>query len=115
MDELDGLIGQWAGGLTAAEIDERLAAAGVVGAPVYTIADVFEDPQVRAREMLVAVEDEQLGEVLGPNVVPKLSRTPGRREFTAARTQGADNDAVFGELLGLDEDARRRLRGDGVI
>jgi crotonobetainyl-CoA:carnitine CoA-transferase CaiB-like acyl-CoA transferase len=34
---------------------------GVVCAPVYTIGDVFQDPQVMARELLVAVEDEQRG------------------------------------------------------
>jgi formyl-CoA transferase len=115
MDELDALIGTWAAGLDAEEIETQLEAAGVVCAPVNTIADVFADPQVQAREMLVTVHDETLGELRGPSVVPRFSRTPGRHEFSAARARGAHNEAIFGGLLGLDEDARRQLHDNGII
>jgi formyl-CoA transferase len=115
MDELDALIGAWAHTLDADAIESQLSAAGVVCAPVNTIADVFADPHVQARKMLVPVHDEDLGEVLGPSVVPRLSRTPGRQSFTAPRAPGAHNEAVLGGLLGLDATARRQLADDGVI
>jgi formyl-CoA transferase len=115
MAELDEIIGAWAAGHDAAELETLLEEAGVVCAPVNTIADVFAHPQVQAREMLVPVHDAELGDVLGPGVVPKLSRTPGRREFTSRWEAGADNDDVLGELLGLGEDARAELRSSGII
>ncbi len=115
MAPLDEIIGAWAAQHDAATLDEMLNGAGVVCAPVNTIADVFSDPQVAAREMLVPVQDAELGEVLGPGVVPKLSRTPGRRAFTSTWQAGADNAQVFGELLGLDDEARDDLARGGVI
>jgi crotonobetainyl-CoA:carnitine CoA-transferase CaiB-like acyl-CoA transferase len=114
-DALDAIIVRWAAEHDAAEIEAILEQAGAVCAPVNTIADVFAHPQVKAREMLVAVQDEDLGEVLGPGVVPKLSRTPGRRRFTSRWTAGADNDSVLGDLLDLDAQALGELRRDNVI
>ncbi len=46
--------------------------------------------------------------------VAQLSDTPGRVEHLG-RPLGADNDAVFGDLLDLDPDARDALRAAGVI
>ncbi len=37
----------------AAEIDRLLNEAGVICGPIYTVADIFEDPQFQAREMLL--------------------------------------------------------------
>jgi formyl-CoA transferase len=115
MAELDELVGAWAAQHTAAEIDELLVAAGVVCSPVNTIADVFADPHVRARGMLVPVHDEELGEVVGPGIVPRLSRTPGRRELRSTWRAGADNEAVLGGLLGLGDDELRELGAEGVV
>jgi formyl-CoA transferase len=115
MAVLDEIIGAWAARHDAATLDELLNAAGVVCAPVNTIADVFADPQVAARQMLVPVQDAELGAVLGPGVVPKLSRTPGRRAFTSTWQPGADNQRVFGDLLGLDDAEQDDLARAGVI
>jgi crotonobetainyl-CoA:carnitine CoA-transferase CaiB-like acyl-CoA transferase len=46
--------------------------------------------------------------------VAQLSETPGRIEHLG-RPLGADNDEVFGELLGLDPSRLEALRASGVI
>ena len=43
-----------------------------------------------------------------------LSETPSRQE-RAGPTLGADNDHVFGGILGLSEDERATLARDGVF
>jgi hypothetical protein len=43
-----------------------------------------------------------------------MSDTPGRVEFLG-RALGADNDAVYGGLLGLDPDRIAALRAASVI
>src|SRR5690606_2384944 len=48
-EELDDLIGQWAAARTAKEIDELMDRFGVPCGPIYTIADIFDDPHFRAR------------------------------------------------------------------
>jgi crotonobetainyl-CoA:carnitine CoA-transferase CaiB-like acyl-CoA transferase len=113
-DELDELIGGWAAGYTAAELDEVVTAAGVVCAPVYTAADIYADPYFRERELLVEVEDEAHGTSTVPGVVPKLSQTPGGIRQAARWTLGLDTDAVLDEI-GVDEDRRAQLRAEGII
>src|SRR6202035_4491660 len=99
----------------ATEVDRVLNAAGIVSGPVYSIADIFNDPHYRDRGMLVTMQDPDLGEVVMPGVVPKLSATPGEVPPAGAWPLGADNRAVYGGLLGLDDAELAALAAEGVI
>jgi formyl-CoA transferase len=114
VDELDAVIGEWAAQHDAGEIDALLNQAGVVCGPINSVAGLFEDPQIRSRDMLVPVEDEELGQLILPGVVPKLTRTPGEVRWPGRWQVGHDNRAVFGALLGMGEDEVRRLEEEGV-
>jgi formyl-CoA transferase len=114
-DELEAAITAWTSAHTAEEIDAVLNGAGVVCGPINSIADIFEDPHVWAREMLVEHEDPELGRYVGPGVLPKFSDTPGGVSWTGRWQMGADNARVFGELLGLGPDELQELRELGVI
>jgi formyl-CoA transferase len=114
-DELEGIVGDWAGQHTAREIDETLNEAGVICGPIYTIADIFEDPQYQARDMLLRHEDPEFGEYIGPGIVPKLSHTPGAVRWSATWEQGSHNDEVYGGLLDLSADELAELSADGVL
>ena len=73
-------------------------------APVYDVAQTFEDPQFKARENVVSVPDDELG---GPvrmqNVVGKLSRTPGRIR-SAGPKLGEHNREILVDGLGFTAD-----------
>ncbi len=69
---------------------------------------------MQARDMLLPVRDEELGELILPGIVPKLTRTPGGVRWPGRWQLGHDNQAVFGSLLGMDEDEVRRLERKGV-
>jgi crotonobetainyl-CoA:carnitine CoA-transferase CaiB-like acyl-CoA transferase len=112
-DELDELIGAWAAGFTADELDERVNAAGVVCAPVYSAADIHGDPWFRERGLLVEHEDEVHGTMSAPGVVPRLTGTPGAIRRAARWTVGADTHEVLAEL-GLSADEVAALERDGV-
>jgi crotonobetainyl-CoA:carnitine CoA-transferase CaiB-like acyl-CoA transferase len=105
-DDLDDLIGAFAAGHTAEELDRIVNEAGVVCARVYSAQDIYDDEYFRERELLVEHTDEVHGEMLVPGVVPKLSRTPGRIRTGARWTVGADTDSVLEEL--------RQEESDGV-
>jgi crotonobetainyl-CoA:carnitine CoA-transferase CaiB-like acyl-CoA transferase len=113
-DLLDEIIGEWAAGYTAAELDRIVNEAGVVCAPVYTAADVYADPYFRERGLLIEYDDDVHGRVTAPGVVPRLTATPGKVRRSARWTVGADTDSVLAEL-GLDAAALEELRRDGVI
>ena len=57
---------------------EMLDNAGVVAGPIYNMEQVYQDPQVLAREMLVDMEDPELGTIHNIGVPVKLSATPGK-------------------------------------
>jgi formyl-CoA transferase len=114
-EELDDLIAAWAAEHDAAELDAMLNDAGVVAGPVYTIADIFSDPHFRAREMLVEHDDTELGPVVGPGIIPKLSRTPGSVRWPGPWAIGHDNADVFGELAGVDADELADLADRGIV
>jgi formyl-CoA transferase len=113
--ELEGIVGDWAREHDAAEIDRILNDAGVICGPIYTIADIFEDPQFQARDMLLEHVDPEFGSYIGPGIVPKLSETPGAVRWSAPWEHGSHNADVYGSLLGLSTDELESLQAEGVI
>lgn len=114
-EEIEGIVAEWAARHTAKEIDEILNEAGVICGPIYTIADIFDDPQYQAREMLVTHVDPEFGEYVGPGIVPKLSRTPGAVRWSATWEEGSHNREIYGDLLGLPDEELERLSAEGVL
>jgi formyl-CoA transferase len=114
-EEIDGIIAVWAAARTAADIDRELNEAGVICGPIYTIADIFEDPQFQARDMLLKHEDPEFGEYTGPGIVPKFSGTPCEVRWSATWDEGSHNQDVYGGLLGLPDAELAELRAEGVL
>lgn len=115
-DELDGIIGEWAATRQPDDIIETLSAAGVIAGPINTVAEVVNDPQFRARGMLVEHFDERIGgNVLGPGVVPVLSESPGGVRSAGPARLGQHNDEVYRGLLGLSADEMAELTEQGVL
>jgi formyl-CoA transferase len=115
-DELDKIIGDWASGRGPEEIISTLSDAGVISGPINTVAEVVDDPQLRARGMIAEHWDERVERnVLGPGVVPVLSQTPGTIRNAGPARPGQHNDDVYTGLLGKSEAELEVLRAEGVI
>jgi crotonobetainyl-CoA:carnitine CoA-transferase CaiB-like acyl-CoA transferase len=93
---------------------ERLAAAGVPCGSVRDLGEVFSDPQLAAREMVVPMQHEAAGEIRVLGTPIKLSDTPAAMR-AAPPTLGQHTDAVLAQDIGVDVDAIGRLRAAGVI
>jgi CoA:oxalate CoA-transferase len=115
-DEINAIVSKWVGEHTVEEVLAMLGpdGAGVPCAPVYTVDQLVDHPQLVARGMIERVPHPKLGEMLVPGVVIKMSETPG-----AIRTLGPEigqhTDDVLAELLGLSGDEIARLRSEQVI
>lgn len=110
---IDDLVGGWVIQRTRQEVIERFTEADAAIAPVYNVADLVTDPHVRARQVLVRVSDDDLGEVLMQNVLVRLSGSPGRIRFTG-RSLGADTENVLRET-GLSPGEVADLRQRDII
>jgi succinyl-CoA---D-citramalate CoA-transferase len=114
-DDIDAMLHEWVGARDAGEVDRELNDAGVVCGPVYSIADIFNDAQYRARDMLIETETAELGRFTMPGVTPKLSLTPAEVPPPGGWQLGADNDEVYRGLLGIDPERLAVLQERGVI
>ncbi len=114
-EEIEGIVSAWARERDAAEIDRALNDAGVICGPIYTIADIFEDEQFKARDMLLEHEDPEFGPYIGPGLVPKFSETPSAVRWSATWEEGSHNTDVYCGLLGLPESDLADLRAEGVL
>lgn len=113
--ELDDIISAWAAQHDASTIDKVLTEYGVVVSPIYTIADIAEDPHYRARDMILEVEDPRLGTLALPGFVPKMTGTPAELRWPGPSEVGQHNADVFGRLLGLTDAELATLAAEGVI
>jgi len=112
--EIDAALEDWARNHTYEELIAILEKANVPSGPIYSAADIVNDPHYQARGMF---EDADIGDgetVKIPTFVPKLSETPGRTNWIGPML-GAHNQDVYGELLGMGEEEIAQLKADGVI
>ncbi len=114
-DELDRLIAEWTVERDADTIEAILNEAEVVVSRLYDAADISSDPQFLARDMLLHVDDPELGDIVVPGFVPKLSVTPGKLKWTGPATVGAHNHHVYCELLGHRPEDLDSWRQRGVV
>lgn len=112
-DYLDKLLGDWVANRDRSTVLAEFERAGAAVAPVYSARDLVEDPHIRQTEMLVEVDDEDLGPLLMHNVMWRMSKTPGKIRFTG-RELGADTKAIL-EEMGYSPAQTDALRGQGVI
>ena len=81
---------------------------------VRNFQELFDDPQLAAREMLARVEHATIGQLKTLGVPIKLSDTPGGVR-TPPPTLGQHTEAVLAQELGLSADAIAALRTQKVI
>jgi crotonobetainyl-CoA:carnitine CoA-transferase CaiB-like acyl-CoA transferase len=113
-DELDAAVAAWIAVRDFDEVMRRFEEAGAAIAPIYDVRHVLEDPQYRALESIVTVDDEDLGPLRLQNVFFRMLETPGRVRF-AGRRLGQDTRRILTERLGLSEERLAELAEKGVI
>ena len=112
-DELNALIEAVTRIRGSAEWVQALEGAGVPCGPVYSMDQVFADPQVRHLGMAPRVGHPELGDVALVGQAVKLSRTPAELR-TATPALGEHTDAVLHEL-GYSPGEVTAMRAEGVV
>jgi formyl-CoA transferase len=111
--EVDGAIAAWAAERDLDEILAALKAADVPHGKIYTAADVVDDPQYVAREMILSMKLPDGTPIKLPGIVPKLSDTPGAVDWVGPAL-GEHTDEVL-QGVGYNDEDIARLRATGAI
>ena len=93
---------------------DRLRGAGVPCGSVRDVAEVLNDPQIEAREMVREIEHAVAGAIRVTGVPIKLSATPGAVR-TSPPLLGEHTDAILRDLAGLSASEVDALRRSGAI
>ena len=92
---------------------ERLEAAGIPCGPVHYRPNLYDDPQVRALDMMWQLENRELGSYKTPGHPIRFSRTPVA-PGKGAPVLGQDSEAVLAEA-GFTADEIARLTADEIV
>jgi crotonobetainyl-CoA:carnitine CoA-transferase CaiB-like acyl-CoA transferase len=115
-DEINDIVSAWVATRTVDEVVTILGpdGAGVPCSPVYTVDQLVDHPQLRARGMIERLAHPKLGTMVAPGVVIKMSDTPGSVRMLGPEL-GQHTDEVLTSLLGLSDDEIARLRAEQVV
>lgn len=107
------IVESWTRGRTKAEIAEALGVRVPFG-PVNTAADIYADPHMKAREMLVEIEHPGSAAPVTVASTPiRMTRTPGGVTRRAPLT-GENTDAILGQM-GVSDETIARLKAAKVV
>ena len=113
LEPLNELIADWTRARSSEEVVSALQARGVAATPVLRIDDEADDSYFYDRGAFVEAVHPLLGSMLAPG---RAARLAGEwPELRPAPMLGEHNDYVFGEILGVPPDERRRLVDAEVI
>jgi len=113
-DELDGMVAAWVAERDYVDVMRGFEEVGAAIAPIYDISQVMDDPQYKALNSVITVDDDDLGPIKMQNLLFRMSKTPGKVRHPAHRL-GQDTDAVLREVLGVPDERLQELHASGVI
>ena len=111
--ELYGVIDDWVKRHDEADVLKQLGEAGVPASRIYSIEDMFKDPQFLAREMLQSAELPDGKQFRMPGIVPKLTATPGGVD-SIGPALGEHTDVIL-KKLGYSSAQILELREKGAV
>lgn len=107
-------VTEWIGSQTFEELKAVCDRCGVPISAIYSMKDIFEDPQYAARNDIVDVPCEEFGSIKMPAVFPVLTETPGQIKWAGPKL-GSYNQEIYGGLLGKSGEELARLKEQGII
>ncbi len=113
-DVVNKLVVDWVETFDREEFMRICLDAQVPCGKLNSIADIFQDEHFQARGMLARVDVPNVGEVVVPNVIPHLSKTPGRITNLGPEL-GSATVEVLETLVGLSLEDIQALREQKVI
>lgn len=95
------------------EFAKRCALAGIPAAPCNTMEEAITQEQFQARDMLIPVKDQRIGDVLSVGKIIKFHDACADSGFRTAPLLGQHNDEIYGRFL--SQEHIEALKNEKVI
>ncbi|MFV8817524.1 CaiB/BaiF CoA transferase family protein [Haliea sp. E17] len=114
-ESLDRQMSQWLSHFDADNLAGKLQAVGVCAQVSLNMQDIADDEHLHQRGTLVSVDDPSVDRRFAVGFPARFSKTGAVGIHRGTPELGQDEDYVFGELLGMNRDARADLEAREVI
>ena len=114
---VDAYVGEWTAKHDREELLAICSRGEVPCGPLYAIDEIFEDPHYKARDNIAFVTEPRVtgkNQFAVPNVVPRLTGTPGRINWLGPPL-GAHTEDVLKDWIGLEDAEIAALKAAGAI
>lgn len=112
--ELNEIISGWTSGQIAEGIMKNLQAVGVPAGVVMNTADIYNDPQLRERNLFWSMEHSEVGTFTHLGQSFELSKTPSK-PYSPSPLLGEHTEYVCTEILGMPDEEFVDLLQKGVF
>jgi benzylsuccinate CoA-transferase BbsF subunit len=113
-DEVNRLIANWTSNLTPEDVMVKLQAVGVPAGVVKNGADLYDDPQLRSRNIYWPMEHAEMGLFTHLGQSFELSKTPAQ-PYTPSPLLGEHTEYVCREMLDMPDEEFINLFQEGVF
>ncbi|MES2978538.1 MAG: CoA transferase [Pseudomonadota bacterium] len=114
IDEVDALVGEFASRYAKEDLFALLMRHRVPSSPVRDLNEVIHDPHMLARRAIEWIDHPDLGRIPVPNSPIRYAGSEPLG-IIPSRRLGQDNQAVYGDWLGLTSEAIEQLHAEGVV
>jgi benzylsuccinate CoA-transferase BbsF subunit len=113
-EELNKIVSDWTISRTPEDVMNQLQKAGVPAGVVENSADVFNDPQLRKRNIYWPMQHAEMGDFTHLGQSFQLSKTPAR-PYSPSPLLGEHTEQICTEMLGMSDEEFVSLMQEGVF
>lgn len=113
--EIEGKVDAWTRGYDLPDLLEICGNAGLAIGPIYSAAEIVDDPHIKARGSIITLDDPETGKPIRmASPAGRFSGFKGEVRHLGPR-KGEHTDEVLREMLGMEDERIASLRVSGVI
>jgi benzylsuccinate CoA-transferase BbsF subunit len=113
-EELNEIISKWTENLTPEEVMTKMQSAGVPAGVVENTADMYEDPQLRQRNIFWPMNHSEMGVFTHLGQSFELSKTPAQ-QYSPSPLLGEHTEYICTKMLGMSDEEFINLVQAGVF
>lgn len=113
LDKLTAKVSPFFAGKTREELQKHFRCHKLSASPVYTVAETMQQRHIKARNMLIKVDDPNIGTYESFGIPIKFEKTPGEI-YSPSPLIGQHTEKILDEF-GFTKDKIRNLLDEGVI